>query len=291
MRTVMISTLLALLALAGCVVHIGDGTCEVSSLFSKKNRAKVHWEEDKHAAFVPGTTLRARTDFGDITVTGGDGNECTVLAEITVQAPKQEQAQEIADRVSLSLKPVSQGSILEITVDKPKIPKPCSVHASFHITLPCEAHLDLDTSFGEIRLENIQGEVKAITSHGEIHAERLIGSTLALKTSFGTIRGQSLETEHLHARTSHGAIHMDMTAATPPSLQADLDTSFGEIRCTLPPTFAGEVNASTSFGDIHCDFPITVNGTLGKSKLKGHIGEGPGQVRLNTSFGSIHILK
>ncbi|MFC1765478.1 hypothetical protein ACFL6U_25825, partial [Planctomycetota bacterium] len=212
-----------LFLLAGCYIRIGD-RFEVRSLFNKKAEAKVRWEEEQSIAFAPETLLRTKTAFGKITVTGADVNECHVHAVITAQAPHEEKAQEIADQVSLRLQPEDAGKTLVVTLDKPKLPRSCSVFATYHITLPQQAHLYLETSFGAITLKNTTGTIWAKTSHGEVRGEDLTGSSVELRTSFG--------------KTSHGPVIVDFTSQSSPTLQAQLETSFGEIKCTVPPSFA-----------------------------------------------------
>jgi DUF4097 and DUF4098 domain-containing protein YvlB len=208
-----------------------------------------------------------------------------------VQAPNEEKAQEIAHQVSLRLQPEDGGKTLTVFLNKPKLPQSCSAFVTYHITLPHQAHLNLETSFGTVACKNINGTIRARTSHGELRGEALIGSSLDLKTSFGKIHLKQLTTEKLIAKTSHGPILVDFTSHSSPTLQARLETSFGEIKCTVPPSFTGEAQASTSFGSVHCGLPVTVRGTMGKSKIKGRIGNGYGKLCLHTSFGDIHIIK
>ena len=72
-------------------------------------------------------------------------------------------------------------------------------------------------------------------------------------------------------------------------MKAKIETSYGAVNVDIPAGFAGQITAETSFGSIRSDLPITVKGEIGKSHIRGTIGQGTGMLDLKTSFGSIKI--
>jgi len=66
-------------------------------------------------------------------------------------------------------------------------------------------------------------------------------------------------------------------------------TSYGSIDFTPPPAFAGQVDLSTSYGSVRTDRPITISGEVSKKKLQGTVGQGKGNLHLETSSGSINL--
>ncbi len=249
-------------------------------------RAKFERTDELSAPLSAGSTLVAETSFGSITVTGTDVTGCRVIAEICVQAPTQEEAAEIAERVKVKLVPA--GKTLTVKVEKPKLKNNRSVGVSFNITVPKQTNIDCDTSFGSIGVDNINGSVKAETSFAAINCDNTQGP-IHLKTSYGGITCRNITSTDITAPSSFGGINIDCSPSTPPEINADIVTSYGNIDFTTPPAFAGKADLQTSFGSIETNLPITVKGDLKKQRIKGTIGDGNGKLRLKTSFGSIKI--
>jgi len=269
------SLLCLLILLAGCCINIGS--C---------SRAKYERTDKLHAPLEPGSTLVAETSFGSITVTGADVTYCDVTAEICIQAPTEKQAAEIAEKVKIQLVP--DGKTLTIKVDKPRLGNNRSVGVSFDITVPNQTNIECDTSFGAIKLKDINGDIKADTGFAAVKCENIRGSA-DLETSYGNITCRNIACSELDARTSFGSIDITCSPSTPAEINANVTTSYGSIDFETPPGFAGEVDLTTSFGSIKTDLPITVKGDFGKQRVKGTIGEGTARLRLKTSFGSIKI--
>lgn len=65
----------------------------------------------------------------------------------------------------------------------------------------------------------------------------------------------------------------------------------GDVSVTVPDGLGAELEASTVNGSIETDFPVTVRGKLGKRHLRGQIGGGGRELRLETVNGDIAIRK
>lgn len=271
-----LGSLLCLLTLcSGCVIQIGG--C---------GRAKYERTETLQSPLAPGSTVVVESSFGSITVTGADVADCDITAEIHVQAPTEQKAQEIAEQVKIKL--IHNEATLLIKVEKPRLTNNCSVGVSFDITVPKQTNLECHTSYGQIKVANINGKVKGKTGFASIKAKSIDGS-LHLQTSYGSINCQDITSAELTAISSFGSIDIACSPATPPEINANISTSYGSIEFLTPPEFSGFVDLTTSYGSIKTDLPITVKGDLGKQRIKGTIGYGQGKLNLTTSFGSIRI--
>ncbi len=291
----------------GCCIHIDGGP-----------QAKAERQDQMAAPVEPGATLRARTDFGSIHVTGTDANECRVTAQVTARAPTEEEAQEILDQVRVVLEPTPEG--LDLRVDKPSLRGNRSVGASFTVTMPRGTCLDGHTSFGSIHVQDLTAAVKAHTSFSSVTAERVTGP-LRLTTSHGSIRGTQIVSDNVTAESSFGQIEMEFAAGTgavpgPAQVQSaeagpaftqaeadlsvrglaggsmDLRTSHGSIACTQ--VSAGRVHLKTSFGAIRLEYsPLAPSDVqLDAATSHGSItcrapAQFAGTVDLDTSFGHI----
>lgn len=269
------SLLCLLMLLAGCCINIGGWGC-----------AKFERTDELSAPLSAGSTLAAETSFGSITVTGADVTDCHVIAKICVQAPTEEEAAKIAEKVKIKLVP--EGKTLTLKVEKPHLKNNRSVGVSFNITVPEQTNIDCHTSFGSIELDDINGSVNAETSFSSVNCDNIQG-LIHLKTSYGSITCRNIISADITATSSFGNIDIDCSSSTPPEINANIVTSYGGIDFTTPPAFAGRVDLQTSFGSIKTNLPITVKGDLKKQRIKGTIGDGNGNLRLKTSFGSIKI--
>lgn len=123
---------------------------------------------------------------------------------------------------------------------------------AYTISVPAGASLDVTNSTGEIRIDGVDGDVKAVAQTGSVDA------------NVGRVNGQR---------------SIDLTATT------------GSIRLAIGSHSDARVDARASVGDVRSDFPSIVSGrqnVVGASAA-GTIGEGSGSIRLTTTTGSIAL--
>ncbi|MFK8014910.1 MAG: DUF4097 domain-containing protein [Gammaproteobacteria bacterium] len=192
----------------------------------------------------------------------------------------------------------------------------------YRITIPSRFDLDLSTSGGSIRVEDLDGELRAQTSggamsfgmvSGEVNAYTSGGSiTLEgggadanLNTSGGSIRVGEVAGD-LKATTSGGSIRIagvsgnvqantsggsvEATLRTQPTSDCRLSTSGGTVTLNLSDAFAVNIDASSSGGGVRSDFPIEGK-TKSKRRLRGAINGGGPLMRLKSSGGGVRIRR
>jgi len=258
---------------------------------------KAHFEriEQLSASMAKLEQIKIDTSFGNVKITGADDTtECTVTATINGQAPTLDEAKQLAEQTKITL--VTEGKVLVFKVEKPTLSNNRSIGVSFDVTVPTRTGINCETSFGNVELKNITGDIDAKTSFGKIDAENITGK-MQLDTSYGEVDCDKITTGNFSAKSSFGKMDIDFSAACPADIRAKIETSFGEVDVALPSNFAGDVTVETSFGSVKTDLPITVKGDFGKTKFYGSIGKpalsgvegGKGKMELKTSFGSIKI--
>jgi hypothetical protein len=264
-----------LVLVSGCIVEIGN--CF---------RAKYEKIVRLQAPLEPGSTIAAETSFGSITVNGAPVTDCNVVATICVQAPSEDEAAEIAEKVSIRLD--REGKTLTVKADKPSVKKNRSIGISYQITVPAQVNIECSSSYGSIKLSDTTGYVKAHTSYGSIGCDRVSGQ-IRVDTSYGRVTCRAITSKDLTADSSYGDIHVDYSETQQPDAQANVSTSYGDIDFDVPHGFAGQIETETGFGSIETDLPITVRGQISKKRIQGTIGQGDGKLALKTSFGSVTI--
>lgn len=249
-----------LLILSGCVVRIGDRSHWSQAEYEKKIKVQAPLES--------GSILVADTSYGSITVMGADTNDCSVFATIRVQAPSEEEAAEIAEKVEIELE--QSGRTLTIRAHKPQLKNYRLISISYQITLPAQTNIKCSNSYGLIECENINGLIQADTSYSGVKCREIIS-------------------EQLSVRSSYGNIDIEYSDLAPAEIQADVSNSYGSINFTAPPGFTGQIELSTSYGSVNTDLPITIQGEISRSRIKGTIGKGDGKLIMKNNYGSIRI--
>jgi len=241
--------------ITGCCINI-DGWL----------RAEYERTERLQAPLEPGSILALENDVGSITIAGVDVEDCSVIATISVKAPTEEEAQELAEQIKIELD--QDGNTLTVRIEKPRTKKRRSISISFDITVPEQTALELGCDVGKIRVSNITETIKAQTDVGQITC-REISNDIDLKADVGTVK-------------------VVYSKEAPAACNATITTNVGGIDLTTPPNFSAAVDADTDVGSIRTDLPLTVRGKIGKS-LHGTIGSGEGKLYLRTDVGSIRI--
>jgi hypothetical protein len=228
------------------------------------------------------TAVEVETKSGSIALRGADQGKVVVRAEKRVRAPSQEKAKAFAKEVAVRIE--REGDRLRIRTDHPRPPLGYSVSVSYEVTAPGGLDADLHTSSGGIRVEAIEGAVKAKTSSGGI---RLQGAAQMadLHTSSGGIRAEGIAGA-VRARTSSGGIEVQGGSG-----YAVLHSSSGGVKARMQRLEeSGEFSSNS--GAIHVEIeesaaPIKIKGSSGSITIR--IGSGIVPVEARTSSGSVHV--
>ncbi len=286
--------LCSLLIVTGCDIQIGDW-----------GKAKYERTVQQQAPLGPGSTVVAQTSSGSITITGADVTDCNVVAQIRVQAPTEQEAREIAEQVKIKLEPL--GQTLTVKAEKPPKKRKCSISISYDITVPRQTNVECASSYGAIKLTNIDGNVKGKTSSGSITAEDIQGSA-QLDTSYGSITCRDISGGDVKLKTSSGNIKLSKASFG----DCDVHTSYGSITAdelkgsslklhsssgsiNVTETSADSADISTAYGRITCR-QITTTDLTAKSG-SGNIDivcsdSAPAEINASaiTSYGSIDFV-
>ena len=260
-----------LLIVVGCDIHIGDW-----------GKAKYERTVQQQAPLAPGSTVVAQTSFGSVTITGADVTDCSVVAQIRVQAPTEEEAREIAEQVEIKLEPV--GQTLTVKAEKPPKKRRRSISISYDITVPKQTNVECGSSYGAIKLSNIDGNVKGKISSGSISAENIQGSA-QLDTSYGSVTCKNITGDNIQLKSSSGSIRAENIVGL-----VNLDTSYGSITCR--DISGGDIKLKTSSGNIKlskasggdCDVH-TSYGSITADELKTSL------LKLHSSSGGIYVTE
>jgi len=199
-----------------------------------------------------GGKLTVNAESSKIDVRGGDN------AHLTVQISRGDDSeQDIRDDYDIEL--TQSRNTVKVSIQRlHKFSFRQSRSLKVDISLPAEFNVDLNSSGGSIKVEDVSGEIQTHTSGGSLHFINVAG----------TVQG----------KTSGGSIELTGKPQT-----ADLKTSGGSIRVGK---VQGEISARTSGGSI------SIKGAGGTviAKTSGgsiKIGEAHGAIKAKTSGGKI----
>jgi len=303
----------AVLAAAGCDFQMGNWS-----------QARYERTITTQRPLAAGSTLDVETSSGSITIGGDDVTDCDIVATVTAQAPTEEEAQELAEQVTIEAESI--GRTLKVRADKPRTGNNRSISVSYRIVVPRQTSIECVSSYGNLELTDIEGTISGRTSSGSVSAENIRGSAdlsssygsvtcvrfsdgdLILKTSsgkiaiadatfgrcdavtsYGPVTGQSLRGETIQLHSSSGSIELaDAEAGV-----IDLTTSYGRVDARQ--ITVSDLRASSSSGslEITCeeDCPSDLTANVKSSYGSVTFTAPPafaGRVRMATDYGSVH---
>jgi hypothetical protein len=208
-----------------------------------------------------------------------------VIFEKWVTGDDEYDAEDNLDNVKIYTEKDSSTRTLRLVVKYP-IHFGGSYGCDVSISLPSSVSVDLKTSNGSIEVYGIENDIECQTSNGTIKIEDTKGDAI-LRTSNGKITVNNHYGE-IDARTSNGYIDADVKL--PKNGDCILRTSNDGITLSIPEDTSAMISASTSNNSVKIsDLDVSVSHSE-KSSLEGMIGDGKGNIELETSNGSI-LLK
>jgi DUF4097 and DUF4098 domain-containing protein YvlB len=295
------------------ILWVGRATFEEVRFFYL---ADVHIEETVEETFaVDGpAVLDLDADFSNVTVTGGDTDEIVVIARLNLWGSSEEDA-----RQQVNVQMAQEGNRVTVRVERPEriyafVIHSGGSHVDFEIRVPSETSLDLMTSSGDLAVSDVTGAAKLETSFGSVEVERVDGPVsawsssgdirlnglsnageLEVETEFGSLVLRDITADSLTGRSGSGDIEAEGCVV---GGLLDLQTEFGSV--TAENVAADRVVARSGSGEIR----IEEAGLSGSLDLETNFGDvtavgvdavsyrlksGSGNLTLNGCSGSLDL--
>jgi Toastrack DUF4097 len=264
-----------------------------------------------HYDFKPGGRLTVENANGSVEIEGWDRNE------VEITGVKYASRQSLLDETRIEIR--DSPDAITIRTVRPYHPQ-WSSGARYTIRVPRQTVVDrintsngpirvrdigssashlqtlnLRTSNGLIRAENVTGVIDAQTSNGWVDLDDINGGA-TVRTSNGlvTIRLNHLTDSPLRVTTSNGAV--DLTVRNQPQDAIRAETSNGSITLRLPADTGARLRADTSNSAISTDFDVLErfqdhDHGRWNNRVDGKLGDGGPEIELTTRNGHISILK
>jgi DUF4097 and DUF4098 domain-containing protein YvlB len=231
--------------------------------------------------------LQADTSNGAIEVEGGDLEEISVRATKKVKARTRQQAEECAAQVEVHAQ--REEDKVRLWEERPHNLRGIRVEVRYQVRCPRQLALRLSTLNGAIATQGTRAGVEATTLNGKVEVKDSQGP-MKLHSKNGKVAARlDLLSGRGEFETANGKVEVEVRAGQAP---IEAKTLNGAVELSLPPGFAGRLDASTVHGHVHSEFPIPVTGKPDRSRLEGEIGPGGEHlVRLRTLNGAISLKK
>ena len=268
---------------------------------------------------------------GDITVTGGGGDDVRIDATKRVRHPNEAEAKAILSEIEIQVQ--ERSGRVDVRTEYPRN-RNWSGGVDFTVSVPRDASVGLRTVSGTVKVSNINGELRAESVSGDI----ITSSTRKLrmaKTVSGDLEISDAEAEEFSASTVSGDVIVNRLKASgfdAQSVSADLrltdvevdhaslrsvsgdieyvgrlqkggryqfQSHSGDVRVTPTDNRGFSIEASTFSGDVRSDYTLTLQGGAGNSlvgpgrnrSVRGSFGDAGATLMLQSFSGDIVIVK
>ena len=229
---------------------------------------------------------------GDITVTGGAGDDIRIEAVKRARSRSGEDAKQLLDELRIDV--IETGSRVEVRTQYPRNRRNYSGSVDYTITMPSGGSATLRSVSGNVRVTNVRGELRAesvsgdmITSgatrlslvktvsgdievtdasadgevtvstvSGDLTARGLKARAVDLSSVSGDVILTSVTTERATVKTVSGGV--EYSGPLTRNGRYEMTAHSGTIRLAVSETSGFELEATTFNGDVRSDFPLTL---------------------------------
>ncbi len=238
---------------------------------------------------------------GDITITGGGGEDVRVQAVKRVRRQNENDARALLRDVDIQV--TERSGLVEVRTELPSR-RDVAAAVDYTIALPSGASVGVRTVSGNVRVSNVKGELRAESISGDVNASA-IGRLRAMKSVSGNIDISDADAEDIVANTVNGDVivrnlkarSMDLESVSGnlrfsdtqcdrvslKTISGDIDyagrlarsgryemqSHSGDVRITPIGNAAFDLEANTFSGDVRSDFPLTLRGAVGNNLTAG----------------------
>jgi DUF4097 and DUF4098 domain-containing protein YvlB len=228
----------------------------------------------------PGSRIKIENVSGDIVVSGYEGSTIQVKG-VTVGRDK--------DRVDVE--DTSDAGSLSLKAHYPQNGN-CDASVRFEVQVPRSMAYKFDslsTASGDIKVQDVTGELDAHSASGDVHIENVTGGVRA-RTASGDVAAKQIR-GLVNAESASGDVSVEITKLEGNDHQMKVTTASGDVTVKLPANPDVEVEISTVSGSVQTDFPIQIQTPEfgpGQS-ARGRLGNGTYNLHMTTVSGDIHL--
>jgi len=271
--SVLAAILAAGLATSACDIQAGNGKFDIDIASGK---ATETWSRTYKLAD------KGRFELinvnGKITAEATDGTELIVEGHKTAKARSDEAAKELLGK--LEIREEAGESTVRVESRPPRLSGFSGHEIEWTIKVPKGVILDLRTTNGGVRLNNLTNEVHA-------------------KSTNGGVRGVNIDPTIVEASTVNGGIELELTTPLETSDSIDMEAVNGGVTLQLLPESKASIEARCVNGGVKVEEGLQIKRDdeeqgpgrefERRRRLNGTMNGGGAHVRMSTTNGGVHL--
>lgn len=229
------------------------------------------WDDDRYRACdvreytLPSGALTVEAGRnGGIRVEAWDRGEIRVIAIVTANATREDDAKQLASEVQV------QAGSGRVSATGPSTSGRQWWAVSYRISVPRRNDLELSANNGGISVQGVEGTIRFETTNGGV----------SLRDLAGDVRGQ----------TRNGGVTVTLSGDRWEGAGLDVETSNGGVTLAIPEGYNAELTTRTVNGGFRSEIPMTIQGELSPRRgIETTLGAGGPPVRVRTTNGGLRI--
>lgn len=198
--------------------------------------------------------------------------------DVDIKATVYSSKEEWLDKVKIEY---YEEDFLNIVTD---VPKGIKAKTDYDLIIPDNITLEADTKNGDIKLDNIDGEIIVTTSNGKVYSSKINGS-LDINCYNGDVNAEDISGS-LSVKSYNGIINGKL--ALKQSGKCWIKNHNGNINLKLNKDASASVKLQTLNGNISTDFIINREMDY-RNRIQGKIGDGEGTIFIKSYNGNINL--
>jgi len=230
------------------------------------------WESEnltRELETAPGERITVRNVNGAIEAKGWSQPHAELVVTKEAKSGNGYSAKEKLEALEIKIERSGDGWEIQTYMEKSwrKSGRFNNVRVTYELRVPMDLVLDLETTNGDVEVEDYHGELRLESTNGSLTAKAVQGS--------------------FEGETTNGSVHLELLAFDGGRLNCG--TTNGNISIAIPGDIQADISARTTNGAIKTDIPMQLSGTMSKRRIEGTLNGGGAQIDLRTTNGSIRI--
>lgn len=265
LKTVSFVGLMTFLLACSVSAQRGERALSCDQNWGGRDDQKRHCEMKEQTLAASGGQIKVDGKRnGGVSVKGWDRNEILVRAQITAQAPTENEARALVNEVRI----LTGGANIYADGPEPRDNRWWAV--SYEVFVPRQSDLALKAHNGGISIESVRGTLECDTNNGGV----------SLREVNGKVKG----------RTTNGGLSVRLSGNRWEGEGLDVETRNGGVQLSIPENYSAHLETGTVNGGVNFGFPLTVQGKIEKN-ISTDLGSGGATIRLMTTNGGISVKK
>jgi len=217
--------------------------------------------------------LTVENKFGFVKIVTSETDKITIDVTVKVEARNQEKAQQLLDKIDISItgNPSNVSAITSIL----KNSKFKELAIDYTITMPVSGNVDITNKFGSFYLNELNGNSKLYVTYGSLDVGNLNSQSNDITVKFGS--GKIKYAQYLDYTTRYSS------ASVKRAKLLNLDNQYGNVIVGE----VGRMNLSNAYGDVDLGtiVELTIDTKFGDVEVEGVISS----LDLDTQYGDVEI--